>query len=87
LLSNEELGEEFAAVIRNNRADDLLQYPAVVSTTLHTGSNNYTALQEMMRRNLEALVVIDDGRRPAGVVERDQVLTTLVLSLTESVRS
>ena len=35
----------------------------------------------MDRLNLEALVVINEDRRVAGIVERDQVLTKMLLAM------
>lgn len=83
VLSTDGLGDEFTGVIVQGRVGDLRQYPAVITQALSEGSNNYVALDEMRRRNLEVLVVVNNNRRVVGLLERDQVLARMVLSLSE----
>lgn len=83
LLGLQKLGEEFVHMVNQGNIRDLVRYPGVVTETISTDSTNEDALREMMRQNLEALVVIDKDRRPKGVVEREQVLSRMMLALTK----
>ena len=81
LLSKHELGEEFIDVINTGKFSELFRYPGVVTETISTQWTNVEALREMTRRNLEALVVIDENKQLVGVVEREQILSKMMLSL------
>jgi signal-transduction protein with cAMP-binding, CBS, and nucleotidyltransferase domain len=83
LLSKQQLGDEFIWGINQGRIQDLFRYPGVVRETIRTQSTNAEALREMTRQNLEALVVIDENSQLKGVVEREQVLSRMMLSLTK----
>lgn len=83
LLSKQELGREFINVINRGNRQELFRYPGVVSETIRTQSTNAEALREMTKRNLEALVVTDESNQLRGVVEREQVLSRMILSLTK----
>jgi hypothetical protein len=83
LLSKPQLGEEFIATINNELSQELFRYPGVVKETIHMQSTNAEALREMTRQNLEALVVTDKDNQLRGVVEREQVLSKMMLSLTK----
>lgn len=83
LLSMPELGYEFVNVINEGRLENLFRYPGVVRETISTDSTNAEALSEMLKQNLEALVVIDENRNLKGVVEREQVLSRMMLTLTK----
>lgn len=80
ILSLESLGEEFVEAINEGRVSDLQRYGAV-TTTISTKTTNIEAIKEMTAQNLEALVVIDEQGRPKGVVEREQVLSKLLLAM------
>ena len=80
ILSMESLGEEFVEAINEGRVLDLRRYGAV-TTPISTKTTNIQAIQEMTAQNLEALVVIDEQGRPKGVVEREQVLSKLLLAM------
>jgi len=43
---------------------------------------NSEALRKMVASNLDITVVVDENNRLEGVVEREQVLTRMVLALT-----
>lgn len=76
-----ERGNEFIQAINDGRVQDLRRYPGVVTSTISTCATNIEALREMAAQNLEALVVIDADRRLRGVVERQQVLSKLMLAM------
>jgi predicted transcriptional regulator len=67
--------------VNQGQIAQVLRYPGVVKRTISTKSTNAEALREMQEQNIEALVVIDDQQKLRGVVEREQVLGRMMLSL------
>jgi CBS domain-containing protein len=82
LISKQYLGDEFISIINTGNKTVLFQFPGVVRETIRTESTNAEALREMTKQNLEALVVIDGNNQLKGVVEREQILSKMMLSLT-----
>jgi hypothetical protein len=80
-LDRRGLAEEFVRTLNSGRAKSLSLYPGIVSDAITVAHTNAHALREMDRLNLEALVVINEDRRVAGIVERDQVLSKMLLAL------
>jgi CBS domain-containing protein len=81
LISLPDLADEFISVINDGRLKDLYRYPGVVKETISTKSTNIEALNQMTKENLEALVVIDEDRKLKGVIEREQVISKIMLTL------
>lgn len=81
LLRMEALGREFVRIISDGDIRELSRYPGVVTKTISTKSTNLEALREMTAQNIEALVVIDEDRALRGIVEREQLLSRLLLGL------
>lgn len=81
ILRVEALGYEFVSMINSGNVRELRQYRGVITRTISTKSTNADALREMTAQDLEALVVIDDDRRLKGVVEREQLLSKLLLAM------
>jgi hypothetical protein len=81
LLNQPELGEEFIKVINEGRTSDLWRFPGVIRDTIRVQDTSAAALREMMQRNLEALVVIDENKQLKGVVVLTQVLSRMMLKL------
>lgn len=81
LLGKQRLGEEFIEAINEGDLSELLRYPGLLRYTIHPKSTNAEALDEMMRQNLKSLLVIDENDHLVGVVEREQVLSRMMLSL------
>jgi len=81
LLSTPDVGMAFVKMINEGRAE-LLSYPGVERRTISIQSTNAEALREMTVKNIEALVVTDENNRLAGIVERDLILSRMVLALT-----
>jgi CBS domain-containing protein len=81
IVERDALGSEFVEALNQDRVNELRRYPGVVTQTISTSATNIEAIQEMTNQNLEALVVVDDDRRLRGVVEREQVLSKLLLAL------
>jgi predicted transcriptional regulator len=57
-----------------------MRYPGIVSRTITTKTTNIDALKEMTAQDLDALVVTDD-QMVKGVVEREQILSRLILAI------
>jgi hypothetical protein len=81
ILARPQLGYEFIDVVNHGERDELLRYPGIIAKTISSASTNAEALRRMEEHNLEALIVVDDGR-PKGVVEREQILSRMILALT-----
>jgi CBS domain-containing protein len=81
LVTIPELADEFVNAVNQGQIAQVLRYPGVVKRTISTKSTNAEALREMQEQNIEALVVIDDQQKLRGVVEREQVLGRMMLSL------
>ena len=81
LISLPELAGEFINVINQGRLQDLYRYPGVEKETISTKSSNVEALRQMTTENLEALIVIDEDRKLKGVIEREQVISKIMLTL------
>jgi CBS domain-containing protein len=81
ILRMDALGDEFVRIINEGNIQKLRRYPGVVTRTISTKATNTDALREMTAQNLEALVVIDEDRKLKGVVEREQILSKLLLSM------
>jgi predicted transcriptional regulator len=82
LLTSLGRSEELVKVLNEGR-QELYSYPGVVRKTISTASTNAEALREMMSKNLEALVVTDEDNRLKGIAEREQILTKMVLDMTQ----
>lgn len=83
LIRQEQLGFEFIDVVNQGDKDALFRYPGIIGETIHTQSTNVDALREMTRQNLEALVVIDENGKLKGIVEREQILSRMMLALAQ----
>ena len=81
ILKLEALGDEFVRMLNEDRIGELRQYPGIITHAISTSSNNVEALREMTRQNIEAVVVVDGDRRVRGVVEREQILSKLLLAM------
>jgi CBS domain-containing protein len=75
-------GDRFVGALNEGRIAELRAYESIVTQTITTQATNAEALSAMERNNLEAIIVLDPAdRRPVGVVERDRLLTKMVLGL------
>ena len=81
LIALEELGYEFINTINDGFLWDLYRYPKIVKDTISAKTSSIEALQQMTKENPEALVVIDENHKLIGVIEREQVISKLMLTL------
>jgi hypothetical protein len=82
VLDTANMGTEFVRVINDGDAK-LFQYASVVRKSISTRSTHAEALREMIDRNIEAMVVTDETKHLKGIAEREQILSTMMLALTE----
>jgi CBS domain-containing protein len=82
VLDTPNMREEFLRVI-NDGDSKLFQYPSVVRKPISTRSTHAEALREMIDRNIEAMVVTDETNHLQGIAEREQILSRMLLALTE----
>ncbi len=83
-LSKPALGEEFLEIVRNpGRRNELTSYQNVIQESIKTGSKSLDALRIMNKKNLSAFVVTDEQNKIQGVVERDKVISQMMLKLAE----
>ena len=81
ILKIESLGYEFVRTLDDGNFQELRRYPGIVTKTISTKSTNMDALKEMTVQNLDALIVIDKERKIKGVVEKDQLLSKILLGM------
>ena len=70
--------------IHTSDEDDLYKCPGIITRTITTRTTNLNALRAMVSQNLEALLVVRTGKKSgelAGVVEREQIISKLLLEL------
>ena len=61
--------------------NEVLSFPGILQTTVNADATNVDALHAMQKLNLDAIVAVDAEHKPVGVVERDQLLTRMMLRL------
>lgn len=73
--------DDFVNAINENKRDELLMCPGVVKARVSIDENNLAALETMVRKNLDAIVVVDKDNMLAGVVEQSHITSKLLLEL------
>jgi hypothetical protein len=73
-------GDQFIDII-NKGSIKLRAFPGVMTTTISTTATNIQALQQMTDQNLEAILLLDKDNKVVSVVEREQVLSKLMLGM------
>ena len=85
LLQNPQDAERFIQLV-NDGSDQIKSFPSVTNKTISLDATYLMALTTMEQDGLDALVVIDANGQPAGVLERKQVITKLLLTVANSSR-
>lgn len=84
LLERKERGEHFIRVV-NEGDPDVFDggggFSAIRTETLMNNATNAEALTVMEKTGLEALVIVERKGRFVGIVERDRLLTRMLLTL------
>lgn len=83
LVMTPNLGDKFIQTIRTGSSEDLFKYPAVLRAIVRPWQTNAEVLREMQMLNLDAILVIDEDYRVKSVIEREQVLSRIILAPTK----
>jgi hypothetical protein len=82
LMRTAALSVGFLNAIAGGNEAEVFRYPGVLRKVLPATATNADALSSMTVHNLGAIAVVDEERRLRGVVEREQLMSRLLLSLT-----
>ena len=86
-MRSNALSGSFLQAVALGDAREVLRYPGILRNIVPTSATNADALSAMTASNLGAIAVLDEGRRLRGVVEREQLVSKLVLSLTDATQA
>ena len=67
--------------INSSSVEKLQNYPGVITERLTRQSTNIDALDKMTLHNLDTLVVVGENSAPVGVVDREQIISSLLLAM------
>jgi hypothetical protein len=81
LMRSNALSASFLQAVSRGDTREVLLYPGTLRHIVPTSATNADALSAMTASNLGPIAVLDEGRRLRGVVEREQLVSKLVLSL------
>lgn len=81
LMQDTGLANRFLEAVEDENAAQVFRYPGILKNVIPAETTNSQALEAMSRHGLSALAVVGDDRRVKGVVEREQLMSKLVLSL------
>jgi len=73
--------QDFSILIKQDRVEDMKQYPGVVTDKLAQQSTNIDALEKMVLENIDVLAVVGENGQFIGLVERSQIISTLLLTM------
>jgi CBS domain-containing protein len=83
MLSDDVLSEAFLQAVNDNRLSTVFDYPGVLRATLSPDTSNAEALRQMVERNTNALVAVDNDGKLKGIIERNQLVTRVLAALVE----
>ena len=83
-LDDREKAEELFRVLKDADKQKLFAYPGILRDKVSPNATNGEAPRKMVESNLDFIVVFDENNRLKGVLEREQVLSKMVLTLTPS---
>jgi predicted transcriptional regulator len=78
------LSDGFLNAIAGGNEPEVFRYPGLLRKVVPATATNADALSAMTIHNLGAIAVVDNERHLRGVVEREQLMSRLLLSLTGS---
>jgi CBS-domain-containing membrane protein len=84
LMQNDALGRAFLDAVRQGDVQQVFSFPGTLRKVVPSSATNAEALSEMTANKLEAIAVVGEDRKLRGVVERGQLVSKLVVSLTEA---
>ena len=84
LLQNDELGRAFVDAIRRDDTEEVFSFPGTLRKVVPPSATNAEALAAMAANDLGAIAVVGEDRQLRGVVEREQLVSKLILSLADT---
>lgn len=87
LMRTDALSASFLQAVGRGDKREVLLYPGTLQHVVPSSATNADALSAMTEYNLGAIAVLDEGLRLRGVVEREQLISKLVLSLADATQT
>jgi hypothetical protein len=87
LMRSTALSAGFLQAVGRGDTREVFLYPGTLRHIVRTSATNADALSAMTANNLGAIAVIDEDQRLRGVVEREQLISKLVLSLAKATQA
>jgi hypothetical protein len=81
LLENPATTGEFMNELQSPGAEPFSRYEFLTRVSLQTSDTNKTALEKFLDSGASALVVVEDGSKPLGIVDRNRLITKLMINL------
>ena len=81
LLQNHQLAHEFLQIVQTGNTHGIFRYPGILKNVIKPDATNAEALAVMDQYALGALAVVGEDRLLKGIIEREQLISTLILSL------
>jgi CBS domain-containing protein len=81
LMRSAPLSQGFLAAVAQDDERAVFRYPGLLRKVVPSHATNVEALAAMTASNLDAIAIVSDDRRLRGVVEREQLVSKLVLAL------
>ncbi len=81
LLQINGLGHAFVDAIGRADTEEVFSFPGTLRKVVPPSATNAEALSAMTGNNLDAIAVVGEDRKLRGVVEREQLVSKLILSL------
>jgi hypothetical protein len=81
LMRSPLLAQGFLNAIKDDDAREVFRYPGTLKEVMLRTETNTQALSRMTALKLDTMALVDDRQRLLGVVEREQLVSKLLLSL------
>jgi hypothetical protein len=75
------LGPSFLEAIKDGDMQEVFRYPGTLREVMLTTETNTEALSRMTSLKLDSVAIVDERHQLLGVVEREQLVSKLILSL------
>ncbi len=83
ILENNNLGNEFIKVINKGKSESLNIFPGLITVKITEDTKNIEALKKMEENSVDELIVCDSEGKLKGVIEREDILSKLMIALAE----
>ncbi len=85
LIQNHQLAREFLQIVQTGNEHGIFRYPGILKKIITPDATNAEALAVMDQYALDALAVVGEDRHLKGIIEREQLISKLILSLVNDV--